>query len=551
MVIHSPISILFLVTADDDLSLKPLYAYLQSMPHIELTIESQIPPEFNRYDVIVTKNTGAITDNQDDLRQFVLGGGGWLSLLSLSEAPLPELFGAQPTPVGPLSELRVLFADNNLPVAVRLPNAIYVSGHYQSFEKTAEDTETILYADWHHRHRPVLVARSVGDGRVACTTLQAYAEPAFQQILYRLIRKLAGQPLNDNTIKAGLLGYSPFIGKQHGLGIEATAGLVFSAICDVSAERRSQAIKDFPGVKAYDSVDSLAGDLDVDLVIVCTPPNTHASLSLMMMGAGKHVLCEKPLALDLKEARAMVEMAQKHKLHLSCYQNRRWDVDYLAIKQALVDGLIGELFYMETFVGGFSHPCGYWHSHDEISGGTAYDWGAHYLDWMVGLIPERITAVIGTRHKRVWHDVSNADQERIQIRFAGGQEAEFLHSDIAAVPKPKWYLLGTEGAIIGNWQNVTHYETDAVHYFHEHHIPPTEMTPDLTLYRRHPSGQVVAQKLTMPMRQPYLMYRNLADHLLTGEPIEAPLEHSVLVVAILEAAKRSAANGGAVEEFDG
>lgn len=247
----------------------------------------------------------------------------------------------------------------------------------------------------------------------------------------------------------------------------------------------------------------------------------------------------------------MVEMAERQKLHLSCHQNRRWDVDYLAIKQALAEGLIGELFYMETFVGGFSHPCGYWHSHDEISGGTAYDWGAHYLDWVVSLIPDRISAVIGTCHQRVWHDVSNVDQERIQIRFAGGQEAEFLHSDIAAVPKPKWYLLGTEGAIIGHWQNVTHYEIDPVIFYHEHQIPPTEMVPHLRLHRRHASGQIVAQTLALPKRQPYLLYRNLADHLLTGEPLEAPLEHSVLVVAILEAARRSAAKGGAVEVFDG
>ena len=113
------------------------------------------------------------------------------------------------------------------------------------------------------------------------------------------------------------------------------------------------------------------------------------------------------------------------------------------IKQAIADGLIGELFYMETFV--------------------------------------------------------------------GEQEAEFLHSDIAAVHKSKWYLLGTEGAIIGPWRNVTQYEIDPVLYFHEHQIPATEMLPDLMLYRRHPSGQIVAQKLAMPARRHYLLYSNLAD----------------------------------------
>jgi predicted dehydrogenase len=331
------------------------------------------------------------------------------------------------------------------------------------------------------------------------------------------------------------------------LGIEATPGLILRAACDLDKERLRQAQQDFSEVKIYDSADGLVKDPEVDVVIVATPPNTHADLSLKMMAAGKHVVCEKPLALNSKETAAMVEMAGKQHVHLSCHQNRRWDIDYLAIKQALTDGLIGDLFYLETFVGGFNHPCGYWHSHDAISGGTTYDWGAHYLDWVVSLIPGPVSTVVSTRHNRVWHDVTNADQERIQMRFAGGLEAEFIHSDIAAVRKPKWYLLGTKGAIVGHWRDMTSYEPDPIVYFHEHDIPATEMVPDLTLYHRHHSGQIVAQKLALPEREHYLFHRNLADHLLTGEPIVAPLEDSVRVVGILEAAARSAAKGGTVE----
>jgi predicted dehydrogenase len=436
-------------------------------------------------------------------------------------------------------------------MATRLPDAFYVSGLYQSLLKTAEDTEVILYADWRYRHSPVLVNRPIGDGQVACTTLQAYDDPVFQQILYRLICHLAGQSITNRTLGVGLLGYSPFIGREHGSGVEATAGLTLRAACDVNPQRLQEAREDFPEIETYDAADAFAKAPDIDVVIICTSPNTHATLSLQMMAEGKHVLCEKPLALNRKEAAAMVEMADKRRVHLSCHQNRRWDVDYLAIKQAVAEGLIGDLFYIETFVGGFSHPCGYWHSHDEISGGTAYDWGGHYLDWVVGLMPDQVKAVVATRHKRVWHDVTNADQERIHVRFAGGQEAEFIHSDIAAVRKPKWYLLGTEGAIIGRWRDVTEYEIDPVLYFHQRDIPATEMTPDLTLHRRHPSGQIVAQKLAMPRREHYVLYRNLADHLLTGEPIVAPLEQSVLVVAILEAAAKSAAKDGTVEILDG
>ena len=162
-------------------------------------------------------------------------------------------------------------------------------------------------------------------------------------------------------------------------------------------------------------------------------------------------------------------------------------------------------------------------------------------------MPERVEAVVATRHKRVWQDVTNADQERIQVRFSGGKEAEFMHSDIAAARKPKWFLLGTEGAIVGTWRDVISHEFDPDHYYQRHDIPATEMVPDLTLFRRHHSGDIVRLNPAIPDRDHYRFHSNLADHLLWGEPLVAPLSDSVKVVTILEAAARSMANGGTVE----
>jgi predicted dehydrogenase len=550
MIVHPSLKILFVADKEDS-SLQPLLTYLGSIHHVEMTLESQVVDDLSPYDVVATADTASLANYYEQLTKFVHRGGGWLGLVRISDMNLPQVFGAQPDPLGPETELRVLFSNRDHPLAIRLADAMYLQGVYHPLVKTSEETETVLYADWQYQHSPVLVYRSTGDGQVACTTLQAYAHPVFQQILYRLLRQLAGQPFNQRALGVGLLGYAQSVGKAHGLGIEATAGLRLRSACDLDQQRLMQAQIDFPQVKTCDSAKAVAEDPEVDLVIIATPPNTHASLSLQMMAAGKHVICEKPLAINGKETAAMAAMAKTQEVHLSCHQNRRWDVDYLAIKQALAEGLIGELFYLEMFVGGFNHPCGYWHSHDAISGGTTYDWGAHYLDWVVSLVRQEVSAVISTRQNRVWHDVTNADQERIQIRFSGGEEVEFIHSDIAAALKPKWYLLGTEGAIVGHWRDVSTYEIDPVLYYHQHTIPATEMVPDLTLHRRHHSGQIVAQKLALPQREHYLFHRNLADHLMSGEPIVAPLEDSVQVVAILEAASRSAAKGGTVEVLDG
>ncbi|MBW2440300.1 MAG: Gfo/Idh/MocA family oxidoreductase, partial [Deltaproteobacteria bacterium] len=480
MMVHPPLSILA-IASDPNAELRSLFSYLRSISHLRLKVSAEIPADLSAYDVVITSDSAGLKEDCAHLEQFVSAGGGWLGLVQASDQALPEIFGAQTGRIGPAAELRVMFVDPHHAMAIRLSAALYLKSIYQPLEPKADDVEPILYTDWHYAHSPMLLARAVGQGKVACTTLQAYHEPAFQQILYRLLRYLTGSNDGHGCLGVGLLGYAPSVGKIHGLGAQTTPGLELKAACDLNPECLKQAVKDFPDLETYHSADAFCADPGIDLVIIATPPNSHAELAIQMMAAGKHVVCEKPLAISRKETTAMIETAEKQGVHLSCHQNRRWDVDYLAIKQALTEGFIGELFYMETFVGGFDHPCGYWHSHDEISGGLAYDWGGHYLDWIVGLIPEPIKTVICTRHKRVWHDVTNADQERIQIHFAGGQEAEFIHSDIAALRKPKWYLLGTEGAIIGYWKDVVEYEVDPVVYFEQRDIPATEMPADLTL----------------------------------------------------------------------
>jgi len=550
MIRHPSISVCFMLEKADA-ALSSLFSYLRSMPHVKLAVQPHLPRNLSSYDVVVSSNAKNSADTVEPLSQFVGSGGGWLTLVNLSECALPPIFGVQPEPLGPAAELRVLFENAGNPLAVRLPEAIYLKGRYQALSRTADDSETILYADWHYRHKPVFTCRRQGAGLAACTALQDYGNPHFQRILYRTLWQLAGRKINEGVLKTAILGYAPSVGKFHGIGTQSTTGLGLWAVCDSNPQRLKAACRDFSEVKIYDSADNLADDPQVDLVIVATPPNSHARLCLQMMAAGKHVVCEKPLALSRRETDAMLAMADQHEVHLSCHQNRRWDPDFLAIRQALMEGVIGDLFYLESFVGGYHHPCGYWHSDAQVSGGMAYDWGAHYLDWIVALMPQQVETVLGTRHKRVWHDVTNADQERIQIRFSGGQEAEFIHSDIAAARKPKWYLLGDEGAIVGHWRDITSHEIDPILYYRQHDIPATEMTPDLTLYRRQKNGDLIRIKPAIPERRHYQFHGNLADHLLWGEPIVAPLADSVKVVWILEAAARSMANGGKWEVLHG
>ncbi len=529
-----------------------LAAYWSSMSHVDVDRRGDLPEDLGGIDVVVTDGGNADDRVLASIEQFVRAGGGWLALADVREDGLPALLGVQPAALLETAELRVRLAQPADPLVARLPDVMYVPGPMRALGEPAADGATVVArADWHYGRAPVLVHRPVGAGRVACATFSSVDHPAVQQLLYRVVRRLAGQPVEQPSVRVGMLGYPQSVGRLHGEGASATPGLELRVVADLDRERREQAGRDFPAVRVIASGEEIAADPEVDLVVISTPPHSHARLALRMLAADKNVVCEKPLALTTRDAEAMAAQADARGLHLGCHQNRRWDVDYRAIRQARDEGRLGDLFYLETFVGGYEHPCGLWHSEATISGGTAYDWGAHYLDWIVGLIRDPVVAVTATSHHRVWHDVTNADQERINVRFAGGQEAEFLHSDIAAVRKPKWYVLGTAGAIVGHWRDEASYEPDPVVHYRRHDYPATETPPRLTLYRRHPSGQLLAEELALPERAPFGFHENLADHLLTGEPLVAPLADSVKVVGILEAATRSAAGGGTIEAGGG
>ena len=182
MIFNPPISILVIREAED-VALAFFYSYLSAIPHIRLSEMPQLPQDLGSFDIVVTGNTGHSDTTIDRLTRFVHDGGGWHLFVNLSDRPLPKLFGVQPDSIGPAAELRVLFENSEHPLAARLPDAVYLKGRYQALNKTAEDTETILYADWQYSHKSVLTLRKVGQGHVACTSLQAYSDPVLQQIL--------------------------------------------------------------------------------------------------------------------------------------------------------------------------------------------------------------------------------------------------------------------------------------------------------------------------------------------------------------------------------
>lgn len=403
--------------------------------------------------------------------------------------------------------------------------------------------------------RPVVTVVRRGAGRVTTCALAggpALAAPALQTILRRALQPLdAGHAAPARPIGVAIVGYGPFggMGYYHGLGIAATAGLELVAVVDPSDERRKAAGDDFPGAAGYATVDDLVDDDAVDLAIVATPPSAHFGLSRQLLRAGKHVACEKPLCLTAAEADELIATAAGADRVLTVHQNRRWDPDFLAVRRAVDAGLLGDLFNVETFVGGFEHPCRAWHSDVEVSGGAVYDWGSHHVDWILQLLgsaPQRVTTF---GHKRVWHDVTNLDQLRLHLAWDDGREAEFFQSDVAAVRRPKFFVQGTAGTLVGHYRPMTlesiepgrGYVADRPHH--------AEAPADLTLARYESGYGLTSTSLPVAHEQRFAFHRNLADHLHLAEPLAVTAESVRSVVAVLEASQRSSDEGGRVIEL--
>jgi scyllo-inositol 2-dehydrogenase (NADP+) len=503
--------------------------------------------------VVLDGDIGPLNSQQEAaLVNFVEQGGGLVCIGDAAEAYheyelLGELLGNVNGTCAVRSEIIAKVADPDHFITRRSDPSFAVFEAVYMLGNVPPDASILWRTTWHYTSYTLAYARSYGAGLVFCATLGSATEtqghPIFQQMIGRAIRYVAGVEAQERPTRVAMIGYGA-IGLEHGTAISNVPGLDYALVCDRNEERLAVARAAFPGVQTCTDLEAVATDPTIDLAIISTPPNTHAAITMRMLEAGKHVVSEKPFCLTTSEADAMIELARMKQRILTVYQCRRWDPDFLAIQQLLKNDTIGPIFHLETFIGGYAHPCDYWHSHEPVSGGIFYDWGSHYLDWILQLIPDPVMSVRGVEHKRVWHDVTNADQSSVYLRFSGGQEAEFMHSDIAAAMKPKWYILGERGAIVGQWRQETvktrRWSGDLI----EQRLAPSESLPDLSMFSRDMSGAIHEQHIMLPDAPLYPFHRNLANVLHSGETLAVLPEESRRNIAVMEAAKQSAKLSG-------
>ena len=333
----------------------------------------------------------------------------------------------------------------------------------------------------------------------------------------------------NSPLRVGLLAYGA-IGHEHNQAVAATEGLTLTAVCDTNPERIAAAQELAPAIAAFGDATLMLDSGLIDIVVISTPPNSHYSWAKEALQRGIHVVLEKPMALTAAECDELIALAAEKNLTLVVYQNRRFDRDFVTMRRLIESGAIGEPFAFESFVGGYSRPCDYWHSMSDVSGGAIFDWGSHYLDQIMNLFPQKVAHVSGVNHKRHWHHVTNADHAEVRLTFDNGTTAIFVNSDLAAARRPKFYVLGTHGAIIGEWDIAAE---PAV----------ADLPAQIFVYKD--DGQRV--QVDLDDVTPYLFHQELAAYLLDGTPMQVSALGSRDVVALMEAAEASALRNGMPE----
>ncbi|KKR03290.1 MAG: Oxidoreductase domain protein [Candidatus Uhrbacteria bacterium GW2011_GWF2_39_13] len=262
----------------------------------------------------------------------------------------------------------------------------------------------------------------------------------------------------------------------------------------------------------------------VNLLAIITPHNTHAALALECLKSGRHVICEKPLALTTDECDTMIEEAQKQGCLLSTYHNRHWDGNVMFALEKVRSGIIGDVVRIEAHTGNWSQPKDSWRSSKSISGGILYNWGVHLLEYALQIIGNaEITEVSGFAKngfwQTKWEEDSNEDEAFLVARFNTGQWITLCISSLDSNPKEGMFeITATKGSLImgsSDWKMITH---DS-------------------------GGSIVTETGKCPDAQWLKYYQNISDHLCKSDPLVITPEWARRPIHIIELACLSVQKG--------
>lgn len=234
---------------------------------------------------------------------------------------------------------------------------------------------------------------------------------------------------------AGRIFHAPFI--------TATPGLRLHVVASSQEDLVTAAC---PDARVVASPREAIHDEAVSIVVVATPNETHAPLAAEALRAGRHVVVDKPFTVTLAEARSLVRTADEAGRVLSVFHNRRWDSDFLGIRQAIADGVVGEVVELRSEIARWRPAVrDRWRERAGPGAGLWCDLGPHLVDQAVQLFgtPDAVQATLRTLRPGGqtddWFQVSLAYPAR-QVMLAS--------SMLAADAPPRFVVRGTAGSLL-------------------------------------------------------------------------------------------------------
>lgn len=210
----------------------------------------------------------------------------------------------------------------------------------------------------------------------------------------------------DRIVKIGIIGCGGIANGKHMPSLKKIKNVQMVAFCDIIEERAVKAAEEYgvEGAKVYTDYKELLKDRDIEVVHVCTPNRSHAFISIDAMEAGKHVMCEKPMAKTYKEAKEMLDTSERTGMKLTIGYQSRWRADSLYLKKMCEDGELGEIYYGKAIaLRRRAVPTwGVFLNEYEQGGGPLIDIGTHALDltlWMMDNYKPKM--VVGTTFEKL------------------------------------------------------------------------------------------------------------------------------------------------------
>ena len=316
-----------------------------------------------------------------------------------------------------------------------------------------------------------------------------------------------------------------------------------AGIYDIADKRMKAAVDN--GIRTYASLDEILADKDVDIVLCATPNDVHKDIVVRSLLAGKNAICEKPVALSISDFDEMVAAAKTSGKLFSVHQNRRWDVDFLAIKSVIASGEIGEPINIESRIHGSRGIPSDWRCHKPQGGGMILDWGVHLIDQMLQLIPEKIV--------KIYCEITNITTDEVDdgfnlhITFESGKRATVEVGTYNFIAMPRFYMQCKDGsALIEDWQKKC--QVAKLKAWCEKDVLPVQTAAGITKTMA-PRDEITidSYEIERPSSDVHNFYRNYTKAIDGKEEALIKNEEVRRVLLVMEAAFKSGESGEAIK----